>query len=128
MGMREKRKYKRAADKNIVLVTLMTIPGMKDMEGRTFTCTTADISLGGVRLISNIKIPVGTTMELRVAAVSPPAAFRHIGRVNWQLEVLSPAAYFVGIEFTGTDESTRIAWYKFIETKLPTPLSTLPET
>ena len=109
------------------MVTLVGVPGRKDLEGRTFTCTSADVSVGGVRLVSNVHIPIGTIMELRLASVSPPAAFRHIGRVNWQLEVLSPPAHFVGIEFTGTDESTRIAWYKFVEQKLPTHLTTVEE-
>jgi hypothetical protein len=123
MSHRERRKHKRVIDKNIVLVTLLTVPGQRDLEGRTFTCTTADISIGGVRLISSMKIPLGTVMELRVAAVSPPAAFKFVGRVSWQLEVLAPPAFFIGIEFTSSDPQTAPAWAKFVEQKIPAPLN-----
>lgn len=124
MTLRERRKHRRVSDKNIVLVTLLTAPGQRELEGRTFTCTTADISVGGIRLISSMKIPVGTVLELRVAAVSPPAAFKFVGRVSWQLEVLSPPAFFVGVEFTSSDPATGAAWLKFVEQKIPAPLST----
>ena len=110
-------------DKNIVLVTLPSVPEQKDLEGRTFTCTTADISSGGVRLVASTQIPVGTVMELRVAAVNPPAAFRHVGRVSWALEVLSPPASFVGIEFTTQDDKTNEAWRRFVDKKIPAPLT-----
>ena len=123
MTYRERRKYRRLIDKNIVLVTLLSVPDHKEMEGRTFTCTTADISAGGVRLMTSTKIPVGTVMELRVAAVSPPAAFRHVGRVSWVLDVLSPPASFVGIEFTTQDLKTNQAWQTFVDKKTPHPLS-----
>ena len=121
MAYRNRRKYRRTLDKNIVLVSLMEVPGMKELDGHTLTCTTADISVGGIRMISGIKIPVGTIMDLRVAAVSPPTAFKMIGRVSWQLEVLSPHAFFIGVEFITPDESTKMAWYKFVESKLPPP-------
>ena len=121
--MRERRKHRRVSDKNIVLVTLLTAPGQRELEGRTFTCTTADISVGGIRLISSMKIPVGTVIELRVAAVSPPAAFKFVGRVSWQLEVLSPPAFFVGIEFTSSEPGTNVAWHKFVEHKIPSPMN-----
>lgn len=127
MSTRERRKHRRVFDKNIVLVTLLTSPGQRDLEGRTFTCTTADISTGGVRLISSMKIPVGTVMELRVAAVSLPAAFKFVGRVSWQLEVLSPPAFFVGIEFTSGDPATSAGWLKFVKQKIPSPM-TMEET
>jgi hypothetical protein len=123
MSQREKRKHPRVLDKNIVLVTLLTVPGQRDLEGRSFTCTTADLSVGGVRLISSMKIPVGTILELRVAAVSPPSAYKFVGRVSWQLEVLSPPAFFVGIEFTSADPATTASWFKFLEKKLPTPVA-----
>ena len=129
MSYRERRRFRRLIDKNIVLVTLLAVPEHKELEGRTFTCTTADISTGGVRLVASTKIPVGTVMELRVAAVNPPAAFRHVGRVSWALEVLSPPASFVGIEFTTQDEKTNSAWHRFVDKKIPTPvgLDELPE-
>ena len=120
MSYRERRKHRRVLDKNIVLVTLLNVPGQKDLEGRTFTCTTADISTGGVRLITSTKIPVGTVLDLRVAAVTPPAAFKHVGRVSWQLEVLAPPAFFVGIEFTTSDPSILGSWTRFVLNKLPT--------
>lgn len=123
MPYREKRRHRRLMDKNIVLVTLLSVPEQKDLEGRTFTCTTADISSGGVRLVASTKIPVGTVMELRVAAVNPPAAFRHVGRVSWALEVLSPPASFVGIEFTTQDDKTNEAWRRFVDKKIPAPLT-----
>lgn len=123
MPFREKRRHRRLLDKNIVLVTLLSVPEQKDLEGRTFTCTTADISAGGVRLMASTKIPVGTVMELRVAAVNPPAAFRHVGRVSWALEVLSPPASFVGIEFTTQDEKTNATWRVFVTKKIPVPLT-----
>jgi hypothetical protein len=122
MTVRERRKHRRVLDKNIVLVTLLTAPGQRELEGRTFTCTTADVSTGGVRLISSMKIPVGTVMELRVAAVSPPAAFKFVGRVGWQLEVLTPPAFFVGIEFTSSDPATSANWNKFVGQKFTAPL------
>ncbi len=123
VSMRERRRAPRVADKNIVLLTLVTVPGQRELEGRTFTCTSADISVGGVRLFSSMKIPVGTILELRVAAVSPPAAFKFVGRVSWQLEVLAPPAFFIGVEFTGGDAHAQGAWEKFVREKTPAPIS-----
>lgn len=123
MSYRERRRHRRLLDKNIVLVTLLSVPEAKELEGRTFTCTTADISGGGVRLVASTKIPVGTVMELRVAAVNPPAAFRHVGRVSWALEVLSPPACFVGIEFTTQDDKAVAGWREFVAKKVPAPMT-----
>lgn len=102
----------------MVLVTLTGVSDTKGLQGRAFSCTTGDISEGGIRLTGEQKIPVGTRLDIRIAAVEPPAAFRLAGRVTWLLEVASPPAYFVGIEFERGDEAMTKHWAAFVAARL----------
>jgi hypothetical protein len=108
--MQTKRAFPRLKERDNVAVTVLCAAGSPELEGRTFFCTTDDISGGGLRFSNHTRIPEGSTLELRVTCSHPLRAFRHIGRVAWVNEVPEDRPYAEGVQFTGTPLATLIAW------------------
>lgn len=95
-------------------MTILEAPDAKELEGRTFFCPTADVSISGVRLSLHRDIPAGSQIELRIAFKEPLRAFRHRGRVVWSQEVGQKHPHAVGIEFfdRGATDGEWIAFMK----------------
>jgi len=113
----EKRQHPRSKQKNRAYVSILSSPEKPSLENRNFSCSTEDVSTGGVQLTLPEAVPVGGTLELRLVMRNPVKTFWHIGRVAW-VRRSSPKVYNVGVQFTRTPEATLLIWEELVREKL----------
>ena len=119
MNMENRRIHERLHEQNSVAVRVLTAPDETSLEGKTYFCTTEDLSTGGVRFNVSVPVPVGTVLELRVAFSQPISAYRHIGKVVWVKEAPNQVPpYSVGVEFTDTAPNDVAVWEKLVDQKI----------
>jgi len=113
--MTERRKHPRIETRHAVSVkVLMAVSGEEPTE-RRFSCTTHDLSLSGLRLISETELAAGVTLELSVQIAELPNEFLHRGQVRWSRRDEATGKYHVGVEFTLSSLRTRQLWKKYLE-------------
>ena len=116
--MRERRVHPRLEEENSVAVKVLGSPEAKSLEGKTFFCTSEDISVGGLRFPAPEAVPVDGRLELRVAFVDPPDAFLHIGRVAWVQSDHQDFPFVLGVEFVDTPGERLEEWKRVVDVKL----------
>jgi hypothetical protein len=114
----ERRNHQRLQEQNSVAIRVLSSPDTPAMEGRTYFCTTGDLSAGGLRFNVQQSVPVGTMLELRVAFSQPISTYRHIGKVVWVKETEAAPPFAVGVEFTDTAPKEMAAWQKIVTQKI----------
>jgi hypothetical protein len=112
--MDDRRKHPRISYDTAVHVKLYTVYGQADLAGRNLFCTTNDISEMGIRLTIDRDLPVGTSIELRVAIIDPPTAFAHVAEVRW-VRAISPERFQIGVEFAGATPQHLDAWTNLVK-------------
>jgi len=116
--MLDRRSEPRLLEKNSVAVTIISSPETPQLEKETFFCSTADVSVGGVRLQSAIVPPVGARLRLLVALASPARSFVHAGRVAWRGRRGADGRVPLGIQFSETADKVLREWRGVVERKL----------
>lgn len=114
----ERRRHERVAYETDVRVKLYTVSGYVDLADKVLYCRTADLSESGIRLSSDIEIPVGSELEMSVVSEDPPKAFTHRGEVRWVLDDVDPGKFSIGIEFIQASDGHRDAWREFVAARI----------
>lgn len=116
----ERRWHPRIPEEDKVTVTILASPDSPDLEGRTFFCSTRDISAGGLKFCVHSEVPVNARLEMRVEMRSPDDLFTHIGRVVWERELEEDGffAHYIGVQFIETKENRQMAWRTMVTRKL----------
>lgn len=81
-----------------VPIEVRAVPG-----GAPHTQPAINVSEGGLSFISETDIPIGTTIEIRIAEVQPP--FEAHARVVWMRS--EDGAYCIGVQFLDADDVFR---------------------
>jgi c-di-GMP-binding flagellar brake protein YcgR len=81
-----------------VPIEIRAVPGRASMRQPAI-----NVSEGGLSFISETEIPVGTTIEIRIAEVQPP--FEAHARVVWTRS--EDGAYCIGVQFLDADDAFR---------------------
>jgi Tfp pilus assembly protein PilZ len=100
------------------VITVLSAPAAPDLEGKTFFCSTADISVGGLRFHVHRALPLESLLKLLVALVDPLQTFTHVGRVIWLRETEEGRQYAVGVQFTDGEPEVNKAWQQLVAEKL----------
>lgn len=101
--MSERREHPRVDAAADVEIVIESAPGVKGLEGRSMLCRTGDISLRGVRLVTDVVLPVSSCLKLSIKLPRHPDRYRQAGRVVWCRPLPAPAAgatHHAGIEFS----------------------------
>jgi hypothetical protein len=96
-----------------VEIVIDSAPGVKDLDGKSIMCRTADVSLRGVRLLTDVMLPVGAYLKLRIKLPRQQERYRQAGKVMWCRPNRDPAAgaaHHAGIEFSLTGNPDFDAW------------------
>jgi len=128
--MIEKRKHPRVAtQESAVIVELRYAAEDAPEESRTIFCSTADLSLSGVRLTLDVTFAASTPLKITVIFRDPPCHFKHLGIVRWCERSSEAGRYEVGIEFLHPLSEESATWREFLQTTFPSVLSEpgLPE-
>ncbi len=103
----EKRRQKRFAHALPVTAKIQSCPGFLDLEGKSFSGTTGDVSLNGVRLHISQPLPPNTFLELEVTIGEVKCLLT--GCVIWSQRENATTAH-IGVLFTAKDESQMRSW------------------
>lgn len=116
----ERRWNARVNEQDRVTITVLHAPEADELEGRTFFCSTRDISTGGLRFCVHTFVPVASELELRVEVPAPADCFVHVGVVVWVREVEEDGmvAYHIGVRFSKTRDNRQIAWRDMVHIRL----------
>lgn len=95
----ERRKDNRVQEEDKVVLELLS--GVELSSGkRSLNALTRDISPGGVRLMTNVNLPVGTALKLEIALAGRRRLIRAVGTVRWSRSVYTEDLFELGVEFT----------------------------
>lgn len=118
--MSERRKNPRVRTEGNVTVTVLTAPDAPMLEGRSFSCTTRDLSAGGLRFCVHTEVPLESALELEVEIASPHDNYVHLGKVAWVGEISTDGVleYLLGVRFTQTRDDRETNWRTFVSHRL----------
>ena len=95
---RERRRESRIAEEDKVVIELLTngqIPGDESI----VNALTKDISPGGIRIMANVLLPVGTLLKLEIVLSQRRRRLHATGVVRWARSVYEEELHEMGIEF-----------------------------
>lgn len=81
----------------------------------THTCSSQDISAGGLKLVSHCPLELGSEMPMEIDLGSMWAVIDVRGQVKWCLEIDESPTYYIGVKLIEIEKSNRQVWKKFIE-------------
>lgn len=112
---KERRGHPRVDAVADVEIVIDSAPGAEQLEGRSVPCHTGDISLRGVRLLTDVVLPINAYLKLRIKLPRQAERYRQAGKVVWCRPLPAPAAgatHHAGIEFSLTASPDFDAWRK----------------
>jgi len=115
--MKERRAHRRIATEEKAVITVLSSPGNPKLKSKSVSCSTRELSAGGLRLWARRPISVGSVLELSVEFTDPEAVFKHAGKVMW-VGVERDGhrkSYVAGVRFTETPKGTLVEWAKRLD-------------
>jgi c-di-GMP-binding flagellar brake protein YcgR len=95
----ERRRDSRIKEEDKVVIELLT-NGQPPAEKTILNALTKDISPGGVRLTTNMLLPVNTLLKVEVVLSRRRRVVQATGIVRWARTIYDEEMFEIGIEFT----------------------------
>ncbi|MGB7296535.1 MAG: PilZ domain-containing protein [Candidatus Aminicenantales bacterium] len=96
---RERRRESRVKEEDKVLIELLT-NGQTPEDMSIVNALTKDISPGGVRIMTNVKLPANTLLKIEIVLSQRRRRLRAVGVVRWARSVYGEDLFEMGIEFS----------------------------
>ncbi len=96
---RDRRKDYRVQEEDKVVLEVLSDGDTSGPKG-TMNALTKDISPGGVRIMANVALPVGTLVKMEIGLSRQRKLLQVVGTVRWFRSVYEDALYEMGIEFS----------------------------
>jgi hypothetical protein len=96
---------------------VLSAPKAHDLEYRSFSCFTGDLSEGGVSLRVPRPVPVGAKLELVIKSTKPRRRAWHVGRVVWASRQEGESNHLLGVQFMSSPEQAIEAWQEMLREK-----------
>ena len=104
----ERRRADRLKEDNEITITIVS-GGKNTPQEDVLYNFTKDISVGGVRIQTNILLPVNAILKINLALKSLRRNIIAFGKVKWNKIIIENESYEAGVEFVDTpDESIKI--------------------
>jgi c-di-GMP-binding flagellar brake protein YcgR len=95
----ERRKDSRVSEEDKVVIELF--PDLQPPpQKKIFSALTKDISPGGVRLMTNVALPVNTPVRMEIVLSKRRKLIQATGIVRWSRSVYEADLFEMGVEFT----------------------------
>lgn len=94
----ERRKNRRLARADRLMVKIVSSTEDASLTGMTMSGSTADLSVDGLRLRTERRLPVGCVLDLWVKLSAHPGTFLFTGVVRWSQPQQSDGFFLSGIE------------------------------
>lgn len=95
----EKRIDSRVSEEDKVVVELLSEIDPPPAK-RVFNALTKDISPGGVRLMTNVTLPVDSLVRMELALSKRRKLIQATGKIRWTRSVYGEELFELGVEFT----------------------------
>jgi c-di-GMP-binding flagellar brake protein YcgR len=96
---REKRRDSRIDEEDKVLIELLT-NGRPPADKTIINALTKDVSPGGVRLLTDVLLPVNTLLKMEIVLSQRRRQVHAMGVVRWAHSMYEEEMFEIGIEFT----------------------------
>jgi len=97
------------------VITVRYINVSRDNQRETLSCSSHDISAGGLKLISHCPLELDSELDMEIDLGSLWAVIDVKVAVKWCLEIDAAPTYYIGVKLTEIEKSNRQIWAKFIE-------------
>ncbi len=96
---RERRRESRIKEEDKVVIELLT-NGQTPDDKSIINALTKDISPGGIRIMTNMLLPVSTLLKMEIVLSQRRRRVHTMGIVRWARSVYEEELFEMGIEFT----------------------------
>lgn len=96
---KERRKDSRIKEEDKVVLELLSNSNLP-LEKKVLNALTKDISPGGVRVMTNVNLPVGTLLKLEIGLARRRKLIKAVGIVRWARSIYEEELFELGVEFT----------------------------
>ncbi|MGA2533665.1 MAG: PilZ domain-containing protein [Candidatus Aminicenantales bacterium] len=96
--MKERRRDPRFREENKIVLTLIP-EGTAPRPKQTFYSLTNDISMGGIRIMTDAPLPVDSRVKLEITLSKPRKSIQAVARVRWVKDLFGKHVYDMGLEF-----------------------------
>jgi Tfp pilus assembly protein PilZ len=112
--MDNRRAFQRVEQRQAIKVKMFSAPGAEKTQGRAFSCSSQDLSVGGIQFSSHRQVAVNAELHLQISLTRPARGFARKGRVVWVREENGGKSFRIGLFFTDHDPQTLIEWRKAV--------------
>jgi hypothetical protein len=113
---RDRRNETRVAEEDKVSVEILS-DAAGPSESLAINSLTKDISPGGVRIMTHVRIPEGTRLLLEIVLSRRRKRIRVNGVVRWARSVYEDDLFEMGVEFTGLTPQDRMSLLEHVYSK-----------
>jgi c-di-GMP-binding flagellar brake protein YcgR len=110
--VKERRREPRTGEENRVALTI--IPGEGQEPRGPYYCLTKDISVGGMRIMTDAPLGVGAAVQVEITLARSRRRVRALARVRWVKELFGKDVFETGLEFFGLDAESEVALIEHI--------------
>ena len=104
--MKERRREPRTKEENRVVLTLVPQEGHEPRG--PYYCLTKDISVGGIRIMTDAPLAVGAAVEVDITLARSRKRVRAMARIRWVKELFGKDVFDTGLEFFHLDPETEV--------------------
>lgn len=115
--MMERRRSTRLQEDNNVTITIISEETNLPNE-RTFHNLSKDISVSGIRIQTNIYLPINTLLEIKITLKNPLQIIRASAKVVWIQGIAIFDFYEAGLEFINTSNEMIQQLEQYVSSKL----------
>ncbi|MDD8030548.1 MAG: PilZ domain-containing protein [Acidobacteriota bacterium] len=101
----EKRREKRLGEENKVVLKVIT---PNEQAEESFYSISRDISVGGLRVMTDSPLPVKTRVKLEIALSDSKKLISGIAEVKWVKNLFEDEVFEMGLEFIELDPQSRV--------------------
>lgn len=106
--MEDKRRDKRVSEENRVTITLFSKDRAGDVLENIYALT-RDISLSGVKIQTDVKLPIDTLLKVDLVLAKSHKLISVIGKVKWINRLYGDEVFEIGVEFVDTPPARALA-------------------
>jgi len=110
--MKERRRDPRAKEENRVVLTLVPEEGQEPRG--PYYCLTKDISVGGIRIMTDAPLSVGARVKVEITLARSRKRIQAPARVRWVKELFGKDVFDTGLEFSRLDPETEVVLIEHI--------------
>lgn len=117
--MGEKRKFRRVSVDAIMMYQIQKYPdGTQGTFHKIGTPISVNISVGGLQIDANQKLPIGTKLQIIISIVTTPSPIELNGKVMWVKPYKDNKLFKIGIQFVDfNDKLTKQLISNYIKLK-----------